>query len=185
MLTNDNKIVTVGSSAVVYHMDQPIEAMLSFSSNATSNQAEMNGLKMALDYIANNDIVIGKKVFIISDSAYCLNSITNYIYTWRSNGWRSIEGAEVKNKERWEDLFNSLTKAKGRGVSIGFIKVKGHNGVEGNEMADLIARTACLLNFPQGSEEACMKRVPKRFHNQRISIEATMQPYLGYHIVKL
>lgn len=49
-------------------------------------------------------------------------------------GWVNSKKEAVKNKELWIALDNEKSKFR----DIEFIKVKGHNGEEGNERVDLL-----------------------------------------------
>lgn len=70
------------------------------------------------------------------DSAYVLTGITQWIPGWKTKGWvTKNKKTPVKNKELWM----RLDKAKSRQKVIEFIKVKGHSGIELNELADQLA----------------------------------------------
>jgi len=54
---------------------------------------------------------------------------------WRKNGWKNSKKEPVENKDLWEELLNQVESIK----DITFIKVKGHSGVELNELAEALA----------------------------------------------
>ena len=79
----------------------------------------------------------GSKVQIFTDSKYVKSGITEWIYNWKKNGWKTANKKPVKNKELWQTLWKL--------VSIKFAKqitwywVKGHSDNEFNNLADALA----------------------------------------------
>lgn len=87
----------------------------------------------------------GCELVIFSDSAYVVNAINNnWVVSWMLNGWRTKSNDEVKNKDLWEDLWNTLGVLKCFGLSVVFQKIKGHSGDPMNELADKIARSKSI-----------------------------------------
>lgn len=81
------------------------------------------------------------KATIYCDSAYALNTITDWMYRWVENGWtRGKKHEPIENLETIKAIYTVLTSEK---MSFGglpkFVKIKGHSGIEGNEMADALA----------------------------------------------
>ena len=75
------------------------------------------------------------QVEIRSDSAYIVNCYKDKWYkSWKNNGWKNSKKEPVANKELWENIIPFFENEY-----YTFIKVKGHSGEEGNEMADLLA----------------------------------------------
>jgi hypothetical protein len=68
---------------------------------------------------------------IISDSKTTLEGIIKHHTKWEDNDWLNIE-----NRKEWEEL---LYRLRIRRAETHFKWVKGHNGDEGNEMADKMA----------------------------------------------
>ena len=60
-----------------------------------------------------------------------------WIWGWRSRGWRTATGTEVLNRDLWERL-STLVDARGKG-GIAWHYVRGHVGTPGNERVDEIA----------------------------------------------
>ena len=99
--------------------------------NTTNNIQELTAAIKALEYVEDKDVPV--EVYL--DSAYVLNGITSWINGWIKKGWRTASKKPVANKELWirlNELKNSFD-------DIQFIKVKGHSGVELNELADELA----------------------------------------------
>ena len=79
---------------------------------------------------------IEKECVIYTDSEFWINVITNWASGWESKGWVK-KGGEIKNLDLVIDLHKTykISKAELRWV-------KGHEGDEGNELADRWANEA-------------------------------------------
>lgn len=102
--------------------------------NTTNNIMELKGCIEGLKAIKNKTLPV--EVYL--DSAYVLNGITNRIEGWKKKGWRTANKKPVLNKELWIELDSERNKFN----NIEFIKVKGHAGNEGNEIADRLCNEA-------------------------------------------
>ena len=100
--------------------------------NTTNNQMELTAPIMALKKIPQ-----GSKVQIFTDSKYVKSGITEWIYNWKKNGWKTADKKEVKNKNLWtelDDLSNTF--------DIEWIWVKAHSTDKLNNEVDLLARSS-------------------------------------------
>lgn len=73
-------------------------------------------------------------VTLYTDSSYVQKGITEWLAGWKRKGWMTASKQPVKNKDLWQALdelcqFHQVT----------WKWVKGHAGVEGNEIADQLA----------------------------------------------
>lgn len=123
---------------------------LNFNPN-TNNKAEIFAITQGLNLLYENYKVTENEFVkpilkIYSDSAYTINGITNWINSWRANGWINSKKEPVKNKELWQELDNLVEITK-KYFDIEFIKVKGHVGIELNEECDRLANYAMDCNF--------------------------------------
>ncbi len=75
-----------------------------------------------------------------TDSKYVLQGISEWIESWKSNGWKTAAKKPVKNVDLWQSLDEQVKKHR-----INWHWVKGHAGIEGNEMADQLANVAIDL----------------------------------------
>lgn len=102
------------------------------SENTTNNKMELsaviNALKFALDYKE-------KEIEIRTDSQYVKNGISSWIFNWKKKGWKTSGGDPVKNKEYWLELDDLNHK-----LDVKWTWVKGHAGIEGNELCDSLVR---------------------------------------------
>jgi ribonuclease HI len=81
-------------------------------------------------------------VTIYSDSKYVVNAMNNsWAVKWRSRGWkRKLENGEMKdalNADLWAQMLDLCDKHE-----VTFRWVRGHDGNEGNERCDRLARSA-------------------------------------------
>lgn len=134
-----------GSGVIVYIDDKkPLKYYGGYNPKGTNNTAELTALKEAI--IKALDIHTSGVVDIMSDSRYSIDSITNWSYSWKKNGWTKRKG-EIKNVE----LIQSIHELYHSNKSILRISwVKGHSKIEGNELADQMATLAIKskqLNF--------------------------------------
>ncbi|MCH9739484.1 MAG: ribonuclease H [Epsilonproteobacteria bacterium] len=120
-----------GSGLAIYQGDKkPTLLYGEYEERGTNNTAELKALYKALLVASEHP-----KAIIKTDSMYSLDCITKWAYGWKSKGWTK-KGGEIKNldiikvaHELYEDIKDRVT-----------IKhVKGHSGVEGNELADRMA----------------------------------------------
>ncbi|PVV05050.1 hypothetical protein BB560_000429 [Smittium megazygosporum] len=112
----------------------------------TNNSAELTArflhfILLALEKVHETSPVASltqkpRKVIIYTDSAYVIGCITKWVITWVSNGWKTSNNAEAKNKELIEKIMSHIDKNEGR---VKFKYVKGHSHDEGNNIADYFA----------------------------------------------
>jgi ribonuclease HI len=101
--------------------------------HTTNNKMELTAAIEALAHIKD----VGGPVAMYADSTYVIKGIREWIWAWRRRGWKTIEGADVQNRDLWQQL-DALVSARGAG-SIEWHYVRGHVGTPGNERADEIA----------------------------------------------
>ena len=104
--------------------------------NTTNNQMELLAPIKAL-----KKIPIDEKIEIFTDSKYLKLGITEWIFKWKKNGWKTSNKKKVKNLELWKELDSLVDKRQ-----IKWSWVKAHSGNKINEEVDAIARNAANLN---------------------------------------
>lgn len=104
--------------------------------NTTNNQMELLAPIKAL-----KKIPFGQKVEIFTDSKYLKLGITEWIFKWKNNGWKTSNKSKVKNLELWKELHKLVEN-----YQIKWSWVKAHSGNKINEEVDVIARNAANLN---------------------------------------
>jgi len=103
------------------------------SPHTTNNRMELSGAIAALAHVAGR----GGRVAVYADSTYVIQGITQWVWAWRTRGWKTAQGGDVLNRDLWEQLFD-LVAARGRG-NVDWRWVRGHVGTVGNERADQIS----------------------------------------------
>ena len=103
--------------------------------NTTNNQMELLAPIQALKKISK-----GSKVQIFTDSKYVKSGITEWIYSWKKNGWKTSGKQNVKNKDLWVELDLLANE-----FDIKWNWVKAHSTDKLNNEVDLIAREAANL----------------------------------------
>jgi len=128
---NQNKENIGGYGAVLMYKSNKKE-IFGGEINTTNNRMELKACIEALKTLKRNDI----PVVIYTDSAYLCNCINQQWYKkWRMNGWINSKKKSVENKDLWIELLELVENF----ADIQFKKVKGHSGIENNELADSLA----------------------------------------------
>ena len=121
-----------GGWAFLIEEEKDIRYRAGFEKNTTNNQMELIAAIKALEFLNKyNDITIN------TDSNYVKEGITNWIFNWKKNNWKTSTKQLVKNRELWERLDN-LCERK----NISWCWVKAHNTSEFNNQVDELAREA-------------------------------------------
>lgn len=88
------------------HIDLP--------AGSTNNQAELLAISMALDIVyvclVTKKHGLDSPIVIVSDSMYCIDTITNWIPKWVKNGWVTSQGTPVKNKELIQHIWQTYNQ---------------------------------------------------------------------------
>lgn len=115
LLDEDENLIAEGSGGV---------------ENGTNNIGELTAIIKAIEAAAKFEV---EKLQILSDSAYCINGITNWRYNWKRNGWwrDAARKQELKNRDLWMRLDAIIDMSY-----MEFVKVAGHSGVKWNEYVD-------------------------------------------------
>ena len=126
-----------GSGLAIYSNEKnPVLLHGDFVENGKNNIAELNALYQALLIAKQSN---SKNIITIySDSKYSIDCITKWAYGWKNKGW-SKKGGEIKNLELIKKTHELYERIKDL---IQIKHVKGHAGIEGNELADRMAVTA-------------------------------------------
>lgn len=98
--------------------------------NTTNNRMELMAAISALEALTR-----ASEITITTDSAYVKNGVTQWIYGWKRNGWRTADRKPVKNDDLWKRLDMAQARHK-----VDWRWIKGHAGHAENERADELAR---------------------------------------------
>jgi ribonuclease HI len=103
-----------------------------YEAQTTNNRMELTAAIEGLQALSRTcDIELN------TDSKYVLQGISEWIESWKTNGWKTAAKKPVKNVDLWQLLDEQVKKHR-----IRWHWVKGHTGIEGNERADQLANVA-------------------------------------------
>jgi len=123
-----------GSGLALYEgKDNPTLIYGKYEELGTNNTAELNALHKALEIASN--VNCSTPIEIFSDSKYSIDCVTKWAYGWKNKEWKK-KGGEIKNLELIKQIHALYEKIKDK---IKILHVKGHAGIEGNELADRMA----------------------------------------------
>lgn len=114
-----------------------IDAYCEYFNNVTNNQMELKAFLKSFELL--NTKYKNQQATIYSDSAYCINILNSWIYTWSKNNWKTAKGNTIKNL----DIIQSLYEYYNINFFVNqiyIIKVEGHKGIIGNELSDALAK---------------------------------------------
>jgi ribonuclease HI len=97
--------------------------------NTTNNRMELLGPINALKILKRPC-----KIILYTDSRYVEQGMTSWVYGWMKKGWKTSDNKPVKNEALWKELYELSKKHE-----IEWSWVKGHDGNDGNEIADALA----------------------------------------------
>lgn len=135
---NGNKCARAGIG--VYWSQPKLPAISErLSGKQTNQRAELVAACRALESALEHKLVA---IEVRTDSCYTINTVSNWVSKWKLNGWKTIIGEDVKNKEdiiRLDDLNSQL--------EVKWTHVRGHSNEFGNEKADELAKAGASLEL--------------------------------------
>src|SRR5262245_51078436 len=90
-----------GWGAIVVSPDHLVTELGGGSPHTTNNKMELSGAIAALEHAPDGP----GRVIVYTDSTYLIQGITQWVFGWRRNGWRTSSGGDVVNRDLWERLF--------------------------------------------------------------------------------
>ena len=120
VLDDNEKLIT-------YHSEQ--------YDHTTNNRMELSAILWAFLKYGKTVAVDKNPLKIYSDSAYCVNTLTNWMFSWEKRGWLKSDNQIPENL----DLIIPFFKHLQNGNQIEIYKIKGHANNKWNEMADQLA----------------------------------------------
>lgn len=129
---NGTKDATGGYGVVVLKDGKIHEAFRTPSTNTTNNREELKAILYSFLWYGVKE---GELATVYSDSSYCVNTFTNWMFNWESNGWKTSSKKTPENM----DLIKAFYDWHQKGFRINIKKIKGHDGNIWNELADKLA----------------------------------------------
>ena len=134
----------IGGWGALCFIDEDENCLIAYDydteNNTTNNRQELKAFIWCLNFA--DEYFPNEKCIIYSDSAYVVNSLTNWAYTWEKNNWTRAKNAPIQNLILIQEAFKILKNSS----NIELKKVDGHKGILGNELADSLA-TGNIKNF--------------------------------------
>lgn len=123
----------IGGMAIIVcnNNDEVITTYYHESKRASNNQMELTAILSAVLLYGNKGI----NLTIYSDSAYAINCLDTWRFSWERNGWRKSDNQIPENLEIIKEYKNLIDA----GYKATLVKIKGHSTCRGNQLADLIA----------------------------------------------
>lgn len=110
----------------------------------TNNAMELMAIKEALAHVKKNlpKYSAAGGVTIFTDSAFCVNVITQWMDGWESRNWQKKSPGPIKNLETIKEIWKLWHCVGAEVGNLQIAKVAGHSGNKGNERADSLCNEA-------------------------------------------
>jgi len=122
-------------AVVAYYEDKVIKKRCGYEKGA-NGKAELRAVCEALGLVP-----IGGRATIRSDAEYAINAATKWRARWERSNFRTATGNPVKHLELIREVHRLLDERP----LVRLEHVRGHSGVEGNEAADQLAKSARFI----------------------------------------
>lgn len=104
--------------------------------NTTNSRMEMKAILESLKYLNEYCSPENTIIKLYSDSAFIVNTFNEKWYrNWISKNWIGSKKKPIANSDLWKEIIPLALL-----FNVTFIKVKGHSGHYGNEIADALAK---------------------------------------------
>lgn len=123
-----------GWGIVIVEDDKIIDSLSGQEEMTTNNRMELTAILSVMFKYGQKSPLPPPNVY--SDSAYAINTLTDWMFTWEKKGWLKSNNKPPENLDLIQSYFNFYQK----GYRINLIKVKGHSGNKWNELADKLAK---------------------------------------------
>ncbi|KAK7022188.1 ribonuclease H-like protein [Favolaschia claudopus] len=132
----------------------PVDDKMDPGAPRTNQRAELlaaiHGLEMVLEKKLKYHVGLRahlpsaekEKVYVVAaDSDYVVQGITDWVFQWKVNGWRTSKGVRPKNVDLFKRLDDAVQEYERQGVTVQFLHVPR----ELNHLADALASRAAAL----------------------------------------
>lgn len=123
-----------------------IDATYALPGVCSNNYAELSAIlaayRVAIELYERVSLMDEPKtLFILTDSKYALQSVTQWIKLWEKNNWKKRDGNPVENIPLMQALqaHERMLKEQYGFVKIEYQHISAHKGLMGNERADELA----------------------------------------------
>ena len=121
-----------GGWGVVLRFQGNQKTLRGYAAETTNNRMELTAVIEGLKALKRSS-----EVELFTDSKYVMQGLTEWLANWKRNGWKTAAKKPVKNIDLWQQLEAEVTQHQ-----VDWNWVKGHAGIEDNELADQLANAA-------------------------------------------
>lgn len=121
-----------GWGAVILEDGSVVSELSGAEPESTNNRMELTAAVKALESLDQS-----ARIDLYTDSTYVKKGITEWIFNWQKNNWRTASKTEVKNSDLWRQLLEQIGRH-----DIEWHWVKGHADNRWNNRADELAVAA-------------------------------------------
>ena len=121
-----------GGWAAILKYNHHVKEIYGYEPQTTNNRMELTAAVRGLRLLKEPC-----EVTIVTDSEYLKNGITQWIASWKRNGWRTKRKEPVKNQELWEELERETARH-----TTQWEWTKGHASDAENNRCDELAQAA-------------------------------------------
>ena len=102
----------------------------------TNNRMELSAINFVMKHFGHNIFdEWGMIPIVYTDSNYCLQTYTNWMFNWARNNWTKSDKKIPENLDLIQEYYDLYQQ----GYRIDLRKVKGHSGNKWNELVDKLA----------------------------------------------
>jgi ribonuclease HI len=127
-----------GGWAAILRYGKHVRELSGSAAATTNNRMELQAALAALRALKEPCAVE-----IFTDSKYLRDGISRWLPRWKTNGWRTVERAPVKNQDLWQQLDELCARH-----SVTWRWLKAHAGHRDNERCDELARGKIKSSIP-------------------------------------
>ena len=119
---------------------------------STNNIGELCGFIYAVKYALTYKSL--KHIHVYSDSRYVVDGIHG-LKRWENNNWRTSKGTTVANLDYWKQVKECLASCNRNGIKLRINWLRGHSGIEGNELSDKYANAGRIAMMQGDHTHVC------------------------------
>ena len=105
------------------------------SNNTTNNREELKAILYVMLNFGEKCDDWGQPPVVYSDSAYCVNTLNDWMFGWARRGWKKSDKQTPENLDLIQAYYDWYVEC----YRIDLRKIKGHSGDDWNELADQLA----------------------------------------------
>ncbi|KAM4695166.1 ribonuclease H1-like [Discoglossus pictus] len=109
-----------GGLGVFWDVGDPRNVSCRLEGRPTNQRAEIEAARTAVEQAREDNIT---RLIVNTDSKFTTKGMTEWVPRWKENGWKTIDGRDVINREDFERLDQAC-----EGMDITWKHVPGHSG---------------------------------------------------------